>query len=99
MAESSDSHPNNSHSLPIPEKEHPFYGVDIYRGKEQEYIRSLLKKYKHEPVTDELKAKIWDELQMEKHLGRVTIPFKVIMRRDASKKFPDYIEVLLDTKV
>ena len=79
--------------------EHPFYGIDIIRRKEQEYIRKLLAKYRQEPVTDELKAKIWDELQMEKYHGRITIPFKVIMRRDSSHKFPDFIEVMLDTKV
>ena len=81
------------------EDEHPFYGFDIIRRQEQAYIGNLLKKYRHEPVTEELKAKIWDELQMEKYHGRVTIPFKVIMRRDALKKYPDYIEVILDTKV
>jgi hypothetical protein len=81
------------------EEEHPFYDVEIVRRSEQEYIQSLLKKYRHEPVTEELQAKIWDELQMEKHLGRVTIPFKISMRRDAHKQFPDYIEVILDTKV
>lgn len=76
-----------------------FYGYPILRQKEEEYIESLLKKYKGEPVTDELKSKIWEELQMEKHLGRVTIPFKIVMRRDPSGKFPEYIEVILDTKV
>lgn len=81
------------------EDEHPFYGIDIIRRKEQEYIQKLLKKYHHEPVTDDLKAKIWDELQMEKYKGNITIPFKVVMRRDAFKKYPDYIEVILDTKV
>lgn len=81
------------------EDEQPFYGIDVIRRKEQEYIQNILKKYDHEPVTEDLKAKIWDELQMEKHQGKVTIPFKVIMRRDASKKYPDYIEVILDTKV
>lgn len=81
------------------EDEHPFYGIDIIRRKEQAYIQNLLKKYRHEPVTDELKAKIWDELQMEKHKGHLTIPFKVIMRRDALRKYPDYIEIILDTKV
>lgn len=81
------------------EDEHPFYGIDVIRRQQQEYIESLLKKYHHEPVTEELKAKIWDELQMEKHKGKVTIPFKIIMKRDHSKKYPDYIEVLLDTKV
>lgn len=79
--------------------EHPFYGHDIIRRKEQEYIQNLLKKYKKERVTDELKQKIWDELQMEKHLGRITIPFKVVTRRDASGRFPEFIEVILDTKV
>jgi hypothetical protein len=81
------------------EDEHPFYGIEIIRRQEQGYIQDLLKKYRHEAVTDELKAKIWDELQMEKYKKNITIPFKVIMHRDAFKKFPDYIEVILDTKV
>lgn len=81
------------------DKEHPFYGTHIFRDDEQEYIQKILRKYRKEPVTDELKAKIWDELQMEKHLGHIKIPFKVAMRRDATKKFPDYIEIILDTKV
>lgn len=81
------------------EDEHPFYGIDVIRSKEQDYIRSLLKKYQNESVNDDLKAKIWDELQMEKSKGKITIPFKVVMRRDASKKYPAYIEIILDTKV
>jgi hypothetical protein len=81
------------------EGEHPFYGIEIICRKEQEYIQNLLKKYRCELVSDELKAKIWDELQMEKYKGNITIPFKIVMRRDASKKHPDYIEVILDTKV
>lgn len=81
------------------EDEHPFYGIEIIRGKEQDHIRGLLKKYQNEPVSEELKAKIWDELQMEKYKGNITIPFKIVMRRDASKKYPDYIEIILDTKV
>lgn len=79
--------------------EHPFYGYEIIRRSQQEYINNLLKKYRGEPVTEELKKKIWDELQMEKYYGRVTIPFKLAMRRDSYGKFPDYIEVILDTKV
>lgn len=81
------------------EDEHPFYGIEVIRRKEQEYIKKILSKYLQEPVTEELKAKIWDELQMEKHHGRVTIPFKIVMRRDSQKKYPDVIEVILDTKV
>lgn len=81
------------------EHEHPFYGQEIIRHNEQAYINDLLKKYKNEPVNEELKKKIWDELQMEKYYGRITIPFKVTMRRDANGLFPDFIEVILDTKV
>ena len=81
------------------EQEHPFYGYEIIRRNEQAYIQHLLKKYKNEPVTDDLRKKIWDEMQMEKHLGNITISFKVVTRRDPSGKFPDFVEVILDTKV
>ncbi len=80
-------------------EEPPFYGEEIYRNRQQDYIRQLLKKYKNEPVNEELKKKIWDELQMEKYYGRITIPFKVVMRKDVYRKYPDYVEVILDTKV
>jgi hypothetical protein len=76
-----------------------FYGRPILRNVEQEYIEKKLEKYKDEQVTEELKQKIWDELQMDKHLGKITIPFKVVMRRDTSGKFPEYIEIILDTKL
>lgn len=79
--------------------EHPFYGQVIIRRKEQDYIRSLLRKYQHAPVNEELKKKVWDELQMEKHYGRITIPFKLALRMDPYGKFPDLLEVILDTKV
>ncbi|MBA3815255.1 MAG: hypothetical protein H0X29_01800 [Parachlamydiaceae bacterium] len=81
------------------EHNHPFYGHDIIRRNEQQYIQQLLSKYQHEPVSDELKKKVWDDLQREKHLGRVTIPFRLGVRRDPYGKFPDVIEVILDTKV
>lgn len=81
------------------EHDHPFYGQEIIRNNQQAYINSLLKKYKNEPVNEELKRKIWDELQMEKFEGRLTIPFKVTLRRDVYGLYPDYIEVILDTKV
>lgn len=80
-------------------EEHPFYDVEIIRRRENEYIQDILKKYRNEAVTNELQATIWDELQQEKFKGNITIPFKVVMRRDATKKFPDYIEIILDTKV
>lgn len=81
------------------EHNHPFYGYDIIRRKEQAYIQVLLSKYQHESVSDDLKKKVWDELQQEKHLGRITIPFKLGVRRDPYGRFPDVIEVILDTKV
>lgn len=77
----------------------PFYGYDILRRKEQEHIKNLLKKYQHEPVTEDLKKKVWDELQNEKYLGKITIPFKMTTRRDPYGKFPDCLEIILDTKV
>jgi len=81
------------------EEEHYFYGKPIYRSREQEYIQELLSKYRKEPVTEELKQKIWEELQLAKHEGRITIPYKIDIRQDPSKNFPDYIEVVLDTRV
>jgi len=80
-------------------EEHPFYGYDVLRHREQKYINDILAKYKDEPVTDDLKKKIWDELQQAKFEGRVTIPFKVVTRRDTYGKYPEFIEVILDTKV
>ncbi len=78
---------------------HPFYGYEIIRQEQYAYIQKLLEKYRHEPVSEELKKKVWNELQMEKHLGKVTIPFKLAVRRDPYGRFPDTIEVILDTKV
>lgn len=76
-----------------------FYDTPIFRHQEQEYINKLLSKYKNEPVTEELKTKIWDELQKEKSKGNIKIPFKVVLKRDPTRKFPDSIEIILDTKV
>lgn len=77
----------------------PFYDRQIMRHEEQEYISQLLEKYRGEPATEELKKKIWEELMMEKHMGRLHIPFKVVLRKDPTGKFPGVIEVLLDTKL
>lgn len=81
------------------EEERPFYGKDVLVSCEQEYIKKLLKKYRFDPVTEDLKKKIWEELQMEKHLGNIVVPFKVVIRNDATGKFSPYVEVILDTKV
>ena len=81
------------------EEEHPFYGIEVIRRNEEKYIKNVLKKYQNDTADDLLKEKIWDELQMEKYKGNITIPFKVVLRCDALKKFPNYVEVILDTKV
>jgi hypothetical protein len=78
---------------------HLFYDKEIVRGQQQDHINKVLDKYKGEPATDELRAKVYDDLVQEKHLGHVTIPFKVIMHKDESGFRQDYIEVLLDTRV
>lgn len=81
------------------DEEHPFYGYTIIPRNEKEIIENLLSKYRNEPVNDELKKKIWDDLQRAKYEGKITIPFKVVIRKDPQKKFFDYVEIILDTKV
>lgn len=78
---------------------HPFYGKDILAKKEQAFMQTFLAKYRKETVNEELKTKIWNDLQKEKFLGHLTIPFKVVLRRDIYGKYPDFIEIILDTKV
>lgn len=85
---------------PSQENDHPpFYGHTVLRDQQQAYIRQLLRKYRNDPPSEALKEKIWNELQLEKFHGRVTIPFKVVMRSDKSNHYPSYIEVILDSKV
>lgn len=81
------------------EEEYPFYGTNIIRREEKEIIHHILQKYKGQKVSDELKKQIWDELQMAKYRGIITIPFKIAVRKDPLGKYPDYIEVILDSKV
>jgi len=71
----------------------------IDRGGQQEFLNRLLIKYKGQVANAALKAKISDELALEKHLGRLTIPYKIVLRLDPTKLFSDSIEVILDTKV
>ncbi len=80
-------------------KKHFFYDRPVLADREQEYIQNLLKKYSNAEANEELKQKIWDELQTEKQLGRITIPFKLALRRDPTHQFPNYVEVILDTKL
>ena len=77
----------------------PFYGKNIYRDGEQAYIKKILEKYMSQPATEGLRQKVYEELMEEKHLGRVTIPFRVVMQRDPMNLGPPYLEIVLDTKV
>ena len=79
--------------------DHLFYEKEIVRGNEQEVINAVLKQFKHEPATDELKNTIYDALCKEENLGNINIPFKVLLKKDQSGVHPDYIEVMLDTRV
>lgn len=81
------------------EDNHPFYGEPILRDRQQQYIDTLLLPYRGRKADDALKKEIWDLLQQEKYAGRISIPFKIALRRDPDGKNPDYIEVILDTKV
>lgn len=80
-------------------EEHPFYGYEIYRQQQENLIKKLLEKHKDKEPSEELKKAVWDELQLEKAKGNITIPFKIATRRDPYRKFPDQIEIILDTKV
>jgi hypothetical protein len=80
-------------------EEHPFYGYEIYRHEQEILIQKIVAKYKGQEPSEALKKAVWDELQLEKAKGNITIPFKIATRRDPYRKFPDQIEIILDTKV
>lgn len=77
----------------------PFYGVEILREREQKKIKEFLNKWKGKPADEALKKEIYDALLKEREEGRISIPFKVALRKDPSKIHPDYVEVILDSKV
>lgn len=77
----------------------PFYGSEIHPDLQQKEINKILSKYIQEPVSKDLKKKIYDELTTAKASGKITIPFKVVMRKHPSDVHRDFIEVILDTKV
>ena len=79
--------------------EPPFYGEVISPRRQQEFIQQTLNKYQAEPPNEETKSKVYEELMMGKHHGKITIPFQVKLIKDPFKRYPDYIEVLLETKV
>ena len=78
---------------------HYFNEQRVFTDREQRHIERTLRQFKGEPATEELKKKIWNALQTEKHLGHIITPFKVVLRQDPLHKFPPTVEVILDTKV
>ncbi len=80
-------------------EEKPFYGFPIHRASEQEIIDEILKKHQKEEVDETLKKKVWEELQKAKYEGEISIPFRVVIRKDTSGKYPPCIEVILDTRL
>lgn len=81
------------------EEEHPFYGYEILKEREHARIEKVLSKHKRKKADDQLKKEIYEELQDLKDKGVITIPFKVVLRKDSTGKQPTYIEVILDTKL
>ena len=77
----------------------PFYGRDIHPDQQQEEIKKILSKYSQEPVSEELKKKIYNTLMQAKAVGKISIPFRVVMRKTPDHLHRDFIEVILDTKV
>ncbi len=77
----------------------PFYGCEIDPNDEQAKINKILSKYSLEPVSDDLRKKIYSELTRAKAEGIIKIPFKVIMRKHPTHAHRNFIEVVLDTKV
>lgn len=77
----------------------PFYGQEIDPDQQKKEIKKILSKHIHEPVSEELKKKIYNELIEAKESGKIAIPFKVVMRKSPDSVHRDIIEVILDTKV
>ncbi|CRX39336.1 hypothetical protein [Estrella lausannensis] len=81
------------------EEEHPFYGYEILREREHAQIEKILSKHKGKQADDQLKKEIYEELQDLKDKGTISIPFKVVLRKDPMARQAPYIEVILDTKL
>ena len=76
-----------------------FFGKKIDPDHEQAIIESVLKKYRMEEASEELRKKIYADLVALKENCEITIPFQVVLRKDFFNKHRPYIEIVLDTKV
>ena len=77
----------------------PFYGKWIISDDEEQRIKKLVAPYQKKPPTEEVRKEIYDLLSDARFRGEISIPFRVILYKDIYKKYPDRIEVLLETKV
>lgn len=77
----------------------PFYGKEIDPASEKQVIEKILSKYRCEPVSADLKKRIYNELSQAKETGLITIPFKIVFHEGTESFRPPCIEVILETKV
>ena len=80
-------------------EEEPFYGKVIVPEEEQMLVDAVIEKYRSDVVDGDVHKKVYHDLMMEKHKGNITIPFQVNLVKDPYSRYPDYIEVILETKV
>ncbi len=76
-----------------------FYGKPIHPDDEQEKINALLNDFKNEAIDEKLLQKVHAKLMEERHLGNITIPFTIEIKKGSSGSKPDYLEIQLETKV
>lgn len=77
----------------------PYYGKWIFADEEQKRIEKILAPFQDQPVSEELRKQVYETLSDAKFRGEISIPFRIVVHQDAYKKYPDRLEVILDTKV
>ncbi len=77
----------------------PCYGEKVARAQQKEFVQSIVDQYASEEANEGLAAKIYEDLSMQKHYGKLTMPFSVELVEDPQGLRPNYIEVSLDSKV
>lgn len=59
-----------------------FFEIPIDPGADKLKIEKILRKFRQEPVTEELRKKIYLELVDLKESGMISSPFQVVLRED-----------------
>lgn len=81
------------------EHEKPYYGKWIIPDDEQGRIQKLMEPYQNRPVTEELRKEVYEVLSTAKARGEISIPFRIVLQKDAYGRQPDCLKVILDTKL